>query len=720
MDLHIRKINRNLVIGWLAIVGSLFVAYIGEVIKEERSLQYLLAYLLVAGMPALAAVWIYRKKPEWYGLRYYIIFGYFFLYLFSILTEPADLVFTYIIPLLFLLVLYHQPRLILYTGVASLAVNLIRVCLRFVHGEITKANSWNSEIQLGVLVLCFFGAYMAARLYDQINHENISYTRALDEKNNQIQLMTLQTVTTIVNTIDAKDEYTKGHSRRVSEYAGALARELKMPEEKIREVEVAALLHDIGKIGVPDAVLNKPGKLTDTEYELMKQHTTIGGEILKDIRMIPGIDIGAKYHHEWYDGTGYPRGLKGEEIPFVARIIAVADTYDAMTSTRVYRRYLDDAKVIREIKGGIGKQFDPVPGEAMVRLLEEGRLENISPDRNKSGEESEIERILNRFLEEQRNPTRENQAFDELTGVYNKSHGEELLKAAVDQRQGVLCLFDLDRFRLINETIGYVTGDVYLRVVADTIRELSEELIISRVSGAEFVVLIRNAVTQAAAEELFELFQKKIAEKKAEDATLEKLSVSIGAVMLGYGELQSFHELFRKADKALYYAKQQGGGAYSFHEEEEEAAGEQDMAEVDLQQLVHNIKGKESYRGGFQVAYPEFARIYEYVKNIVERNNQQVQILLFTVVAKNGIHVSVEERDRVMEYLERAIIQSIRTVDVTTKYSSTQRIVLLMALSEERTHIVTERIMKEFYRMYDRGEVLVRCNTADLSKLESV
>ena len=239
------------------------------------------------------------------------------------------MVFSYILPMLSLLVLYHQPRLILCTGIASLAVNLISIIHKFYTGAMNLSNSKDAEIQIALLLLCFGGSYAATRLYDQITDENVAYMRMLNEKNSEIQKMALQSITTIANTIDAKDGYTQGHSKRVSEYSAALAEELGMSDEEVQNIRSVALLHDIGKIGVPDSVLNKPGKLTREEYHLMKQHPVMGGEILKDISMIQGVDIGAKYHHERYDGKGYPEGLKGEEIPFIARIIAVADAYDA-------------------------------------------------------------------------------------------------------------------------------------------------------------------------------------------------------------------------------------------------------------------------------------------------------------------------------------------------------------------------------------------------------
>ena len=136
-----------------------------------------------------------------------------------------------------------------------------------------------------------------------------------------------------------------------------------------------ALLHDIGKIGIPDAILNKPGKLTDEEYEIMKTHVIRGGEILKDFTMIDNVSVGALYHHEKYDGSGYCHGLKGEEIPLDARIIGIADAFDAMTANRVYRKQLDLDFVIAELKRCSGTQFDPRLVDILLALIDEGAID---------------------------------------------------------------------------------------------------------------------------------------------------------------------------------------------------------------------------------------------------------------------------------------------------------------------------------------------------------
>ena len=179
-----------------------------------------------------------------------------------------------------------------------------------------------------------------------------------------------QTAEALVNAIDAKDSYTNGHSQRVAEYSRAIAREAGKSEAQCDEVYFAALLHDVGKIGIPVSILNKKGRLTDEEFARIKQHPVLGGQILASIQLSPHLYLGARHHHERYDGKGYPDGLAGEDIPEIARIIAVADAYDAMSSNRSYRSAIPQHLVREELVKGIGTQFDPDFARAMLHLLD--------------------------------------------------------------------------------------------------------------------------------------------------------------------------------------------------------------------------------------------------------------------------------------------------------------------------------------------------------------
>lgn len=197
------------------------------------------------------------------------------------------------------------------------------------------------------------------------------------EKTRQYQELALESIFAIVNIIEAKDQITEGHSVRVAGYSMALARAMGYDEDKVDEVYQTGLLHDVGKIGIPDLILKKEGKLTSEEYGEIKEHTSIGGHILAAIETMDYLAAGAKYHHEKYDGTGYPQGLKGEEIPEIGRIIAVADVFDALVSKRHYKDAMDVESAKQEILRSSGTQFDPKIVEVFLKLLDDGTIERI-------------------------------------------------------------------------------------------------------------------------------------------------------------------------------------------------------------------------------------------------------------------------------------------------------------------------------------------------------
>ena len=202
----------------------------------------------------------------------------------------------------------------------------------------------------------------------------VEQSRVATERADQLLKLTEEMVQTLAKTIDAKDKYTNGHSFRVSEYAVMLARRLGWSDEEINDLKRESLLHDIGKIGIPDAVLNKPGRLTDEEFNTIKGHATIGKTILEGIDGMKSAADAAAYHHERYDGHGYPEGLAGKDIPAHARIISIADAFDAMRSDRVYRKGLDDDTIRRELINGSGKQFDPDYLTVFLLMFDENAL----------------------------------------------------------------------------------------------------------------------------------------------------------------------------------------------------------------------------------------------------------------------------------------------------------------------------------------------------------
>ena len=217
-------------------------------------------------------------------------------------------------------------------------------------------------VAMVVLLYCF-------SILDTNELVEIAHKREVDiliEKQNMVS----QTTAALVEAIDAKDNYTHGHSRRVAEYSVMLAKEAGKSKEECDELYLIALLHDVGKIGIPDAIINKEGKLTVEERKIIQTHTTMGNEILSKISISKNLSIGAHYHHERYDGKGYPEKIKGNDIPEIARIIAVADSYDAMASKRSYREALPQEVLRSELQKGIGTQFDPLFAQIMIELID--------------------------------------------------------------------------------------------------------------------------------------------------------------------------------------------------------------------------------------------------------------------------------------------------------------------------------------------------------------
>lgn len=228
--------------------------------------------------------------------------------------------------------------------------------------------------------------YLQRNLRKEANRQ----ARLAEERLAASQRLFDETVLALARTIDAKDKYTQGHSQRVAEYARRIAQRSGLDSQRQREIFCIALLHDIGKIGVPNAILNKTSRLTDEEYDVIKSHTTIGANILKSIMEFPKLSMGARSHHERWDGRGYPDGLLETEIPKEARIIAVADAYDAMTSKRSYRDVMAQERVRREIERGRGTQFDPQFADVMLDMMDEDvdfKMRAEEPKNDRSMEE---------------------------------------------------------------------------------------------------------------------------------------------------------------------------------------------------------------------------------------------------------------------------------------------------------------------------------------------
>lgn len=231
----------------------------------------------------------------------------------------------------------------------------------------------DSNLMSMIIALMSLLVLVAIQQVDDIRKTKRELEAEVNRKKEENEQMLIHIVQTLAGTIDAKDTYTKGHSGRVADYAKEIARRCGYDEAGLNDIYMMGLLHDIGKIGVPDAVINKPGKLTDEEYEIIKKHPVMGAKILENIKEKTQLAVGARWHHEKYGGGGYPDGISGDEIPEQARIIAVADAYDAMTSYRSYRDPMAQSRVREEIERGKGTQFDPRFADIMLEMISEDK-----------------------------------------------------------------------------------------------------------------------------------------------------------------------------------------------------------------------------------------------------------------------------------------------------------------------------------------------------------
>ena len=248
--------------------------------------------------------------------------------------------------------------ILLLTGHKDLAPPLETIKKLDIQGYCEKSDKFD---QLLLLIESGLKSVEQMNMIKQINEE-LADSKELLEKSY------LESIEVLRRTVEVKDVYTRGHSDRVSEYSLLIGKKLNLPPEQMKTLKIGALFHDIGKIGIPDAILLKTDKLTDDEYSEIKNHPAIGAHILSNASIFADIIPIVKHHHERYDGKGYPARLAGEDIPYLARIVAVADTFDAMTSRRSYRQALDFDYTMNEIERCKGTQFDPAIADVFLEI----------------------------------------------------------------------------------------------------------------------------------------------------------------------------------------------------------------------------------------------------------------------------------------------------------------------------------------------------------------
>lgn len=495
-------------------------------------------------------------------------------------------------------------------------------------------------------------------------------------------------------TIEAKDEYTRGHSRRVAQYAALIAKNMGWTNEEIQNLKNCAYLHDIGKIGIPDQILNKPGKLTNEEFNLIKQHTTIGQDILKDITIIPHIDEVTRSHHEHYDGTGYPDGLKGNEIPIQARIIALADSYDAMNSRRIYRNALSHGRIYHEIQMNAGTQFDPEITKVFLKLMDNGSLFHLEHEILPSQEDT-----INKFISDvvtTMQDQEETKNIDYLTGLPVRNVGQKRIASAMQKTNGCLIFLDMDNLKKINDVYGHKAGDRALKSLGKLLLDISIPKIACRMGGDEFLLFLPQANTEQAENTVSNVIEQ-FKEIIKDDSETHFAALSAGMLMCSRND--TFADAYSKADKALYYVKQNGKNNYSWYNQIH--YGNTANTSLDLKQIANSLQTSGNYSGALHLEYRDFTRQYEYIHQLMTRNQWNCYLVMVTMETVQDTLPYIEEIEEALDHMGEAIQDNIRKVDVCTRYSAMQYLIILSHPAETQIPNIMSRIFMEYYKLQD-------------------
>ena len=527
------------------------------------------------------------------------------------------------------------------------------------------------------------------QLIEQTRHQ-----KELDIEKKENKKITLQMMQSLSTTIEAKDEYTRGHSRRVAQYASLVAKSLGWTDQEIENIKSCAYLHDIGKIGIPDQILNKPGKLTNEEFNLIKQHTTIGQDILKDITIIPHIDEVTRSHHEHYDGTGYPDGLKGNEIPIQARVIALADSYDAMNSRRIYRNALSHGRIYHEIQMNAGTQFDPDITKVFLKLMDNGSLYNLEHEILPSQEDT-----INKFISDVMTTMQDQQEtknIDYLTGLPVRNVGQKRIASAMQKTNGCLIFLDMDNLKKINDIYGHKAGDRALKSLGKLLLDIPIPKIACRMGGDEFLLFLPETNTEQAENTVSNVIEQ-FKESIKGDSETHFAALSAGMLMCTRND--TFADAYSKADKALYYVKQNGKNNYSWYNQIH--YGNTSNTSLDLKQIANSLQTSGSYSGALHLEYRDFTRQYEYIHQLMTRNQWNCYLVLVTMETVQDTLPYIEEIEEALEHMGEAIQDNIRKVDVCTRYSAMQYLIILSHPAETQIPNIMSRIFMEYYKLQD-------------------
>ncbi len=555
---------------------------------------------------------------------------------------------------------------------------------------------------IGMIILLFIAVLRTIR--NVHNMETQRQQRALEKRRQQTERLSLQMMQTLALTVEAKDEYTRGHSHRVAEYAALIAKELHWSPEEILNLKYAAHLHDIGKVGIPDTILNKPTRLTPEEYAVTKEHTVIGGEILKNITLLKQSADVARHHHERYDGKGYPDGLKGTDIPLYARIIAIADGYDVMNTNHACRNSLPETAIIREFRENSGTQFDPELTDIFLMLLEEHRLDINSDYLHQELDPgfTAIENDVNRFISNVMTTLKtheDSETYDFLTGLPMRSRGEKLVSQFMQKYDGCLVFIDMDNLKLINDIHGHKAGDRALKLLGKLLADLIPDAVVCRLGGDEFLFFMPNATEATITAQVHTLFDKFNA-TKAKDIEIRSASLSAGLCMTTTED--AYEDCYTKADKALYYVKQNGKGSLYFYHRLEQKLLSDSSINKDLTLIARSLRSSGDYSGALDLDYRQFAKLYEYINRLGSRHKYHCYLVMVTIETTPDQVTYIETIEEALKCMEHAIQQSIRSVDICTRYSSMQYLIILFEPDENCIPKIMNRIFTEYYKLYKK------------------
>ena len=521
------------------------------------------------------------------------------------------------------------------------------------------------------------------------------------EKTKEIARISLKSMMMIANTVDKKDPLASDHSSNVAWFAVEIAKRMGWKGDELYNLQNLALIHDIGNIGVPDSIIRKKGPLSDTEYETLKRHTEYGKSILQDMTVIRKAAEVAETHHERYDGKGYPNGLSGEDIPIEARIIAVADAFDSMTSDRSFRKRLEKEEILHQFEEGRGTQFDPKMADIAISLVQEDKLEHEPIDIGKESDMAlQSSKLLQKVLAEYTREIRSEASKDPLTGLWNRSYAVDFVDDYFKDKRHAGCMFmiDMDNFTRINDTYGHIVGDSVIVRLGDTLRGvIREDDIICRIGGDEFILFFKGNSSRefasAKAEEIILGLDRNFSIEEGEES--RHVSVSIG-IALSPVDGNDFATLYNKADKALYFAKKNGKHNYHFYSEETTAKAVRKTANIDIDYLRRFLQEQNTNPGAYQVEYESFKKIYRFLMRAQKRTNQPVLILLITILSQDNETPDNDILEQAFPRLKKAVSSTIRSNDIGTTYSSSQYITLLVDSTPANGYIIAERIRKAF------------------------